>query len=187
MTYILVVTGSVRPNSVNEKIVPLVVTELEAQGATVKIADLKQINLPFYDAPYSPTSPDFTPSNDAAKHWTQLVDEAAGVVFVTPEYNHTMSPVQLNAIDWIGKEWEDKPIGLVGYGWSSGAHQAHATAREALAVNLKAKVGDVQTNLHFMKDINPDGSIADEAAVSGQITATVSELIEATASELVTA
>ncbi len=84
MPSILVVTGSVRPNSVNEKIVPLVVAELKKQGAEVTIADLKEINLPFYDAPYSPTAPEFEPTNDAAKHWTQLVAEADGVALVTP-------------------------------------------------------------------------------------------------------
>ena len=177
MPSILVVTGSVRPNSVNEKIVPLVVAELKKQGAEVTIADLKEINLPFYDAPYSPTAPEFELTNDAAKHWTQLVAEADGVALVTPEYNHTLSPVQLNAIDWIGKEWEDKPVALIGYGWSSGAAQAHATAREALAVNLKAKVGDDQTNLFFMKHLNPDGSVLDAAAVDVKIAASITELL----------
>lgn len=177
MPSILVVTGSVRPNSVNEKIVPLVVAELKKQGAEVTIADLKEINLPFYDAPYSPTAPEFELTNDAAKHWTQLVAEADGVALVTPEYNHTLSPVQLNAIDWIGKEWEDKPVALIGYGWSSGAAQAHATAREALAVNLKAKVGDDQTNLFFMKHLNPDGSVLDAAAVDAKIAASITELL----------
>ena len=177
MPSILVVTGSVRPNSVNEKIVPLVVAELEKQGAEVTIADLKEINLPFYDAPYSPTAPEFEPTNDAAKHWTQLVAEADGVALVTPEYNHTLSPVQLNAIDWIGKEWEDKPVALIGYGWSSGAAQAHTTAREALAVTLKAKVGDDQANLFFMKHLNPDGSVLDAAAVDAKIAASITELL----------
>lgn len=177
MATILVVTGSVRPNSVNEKIVPLVTAELEKQGATVAIADLKEINLPFYDAPFSPTAPEFEPTNDAARHWTQLVADADGVVFVTPEYNHTLSPVQLNAIDWIGKEWAGKPVALIGYGWTSGAGQAHATAREALAVNLKAKVGDSQANLFFMKDLNPDGTVADQETFNGKIANSISELL----------
>jgi len=177
MSSILVVTGSVRPNSVNEKIVPLVTAELEAQGAEVVLADLKEINLPFFDAPLSPSNPDFEPTNDPARYWTKLVDEADGVVFVTPEYNHTLSPVQINAIDWVGKEWEDKPVGLVGYGWRSGASQAHAAAREALAVNLKAKVGDDQTNLYFTRQLNPDGTVADEEAVKKSIAATVAEVL----------
>lgn len=178
MANILVVTGSVRPNSANSKVVPVVVDALEAKGQTVTIADLKEINLPFFDAPVPPTSPDFTPSNDAARQWTQLVADADGVVLVTPEYNHTMSPVQLNAIDWVGKEWEDKPVALIGYGWRSGAAQAHATAREALAVNLKAKIGDDETNMFFMQDLNADGSVLNAESVSTKINASIDELIE---------
>lgn len=177
MPSILVVTGSVRPNSVNEKIVPLVVAELEKQGATATVADLKEINLPFYDAPLPPSSPDFVPTSEAAKQWTALVADADGVVLVTPEYNHNLSPVQLNAIDWIGKEWEDKPVALIGYGWSSGAAQAHAAARESLAVNLKAKVGDDQANLFFMRHLNPDGTVLDAEAVDAKIAASITELL----------
>lgn len=179
MSKIVVVTGSVRPNSVNEKVVPLVVHELNAQGATVSVANLQEMNLPFFDDPNSPTSPDFAPTHENVIAWTQQIDEADGVVFVTPEYNHTMSPVQLNAIDWIGKEWKDKPVALIGYGWTSGANQAHATAREALAVNLKAKVGDAQANLFLGKHLNPDGSVADVAAVTAKIKDAVTELLHA--------
>lgn len=178
MTNILVVTGSVRPNSANSKVVPVVVEAARAKGANVTVADLAELNLPFYDDPLPPSAPEFVPTNESVLAWTKLVDEADGVVLVTPEYNHTMSPVQLNAIDWIGKEWEDKPVALIGYGWRSGAGQAHATAREALAVNLKAKVGDDQTNLFFMKDLNPDGTVADTEAVQGKIGASLDELLE---------
>ena len=178
MARILVVTGSVRPNSVNEKIVPLVVDAADAKGAKVTVANLKDMNLPFFDDPNSPTSPDFAPTHESVIAWTKQVAEADGVVFVTPEYNHTLTPVQLNAIDWIGKEWDGKPVALVGYGWTSGAGQAHATARESLAVNLKAKVGDNQTNLFFMKHIAPDGTILEQEEVAQKIDATLTELLE---------
>lgn len=177
MSQILVVTGSVRPNSVNSKIVPLVVSEVEKQGAAPVLVDLGELNLPFYDAPHSPTSPEFEPTHESVKAWTKLVAEADGVILVTPEYNHTMSPVQMNAIDWIGVEWEGKHVGLVGYGWTSGARQAHSTAREALEVVLKAEVGDEQTNLFFTRDITPEGDVIDAEAVSGHIAGTVSELL----------
>lgn len=181
MASVLVVSGSVRVNSVNEKVVPVVVGALEARGVAVTVADLKEIDLPFFNEPLPPTDPNFAPTDERVLRWTKLVDEADGVVLVTPEYNHTMTPVQLNAIDWIGKEWEDKPVALVGYGWRSGAGQAHATAREALAVNLKAKVGDDQANMFFMKELGPDGTILDEAAVSEKVGAAVDELLEAVA------
>lgn len=177
MKQVLVVTGSVRPNSANEKIVPVVADMLKEKGADVTIADLKELNLPFFDAPLAPSSPDFVPTNDAAKTWTEMVASADAVVLVTPEYNHTVSPVQMNAIDWIGKEWEGKPIALVGYGWTSGAAKAHEAAREALAVNLKAKVGDYQANLFFMKDLNPDGSLLDENGAKEKIGAALDEVL----------
>jgi len=178
-TSILVVTGSVRPNNVNEKIVLLVREQLNKKGANVIIANLGELGLPFFDSPYAPTNPAFAPSDERVQKWTAMVDTADGVVFVTPEYNHTMSPVQLNAIDWIGKEWIDKHIALIGYGWTSGGGKAHDTAREALAANLKANVGEKQTNLFFTKDISPDGTVIDEAGVTSKISETLNELIAA--------
>jgi len=178
MTSVLVVTGSVRPNSINQKMVPVVVEVAKAKGLEVIIADLGELNLPFYDNPLPPTSPDFVTDNANVLRWTDMVCKADGVILVTPEYNHTMSPIQLNAVDWIGKEWSDKPIALVGYGWRSGAQQAHAAAREALAVNLKARVGDEQTNLLVTRELNPDGTVADKEATYKKIGATIDELIE---------
>jgi NAD(P)H-dependent FMN reductase len=178
MTSVLVVTGSIRPNSINQKMVPVVAELAKAKGLEVTIADLGELNLPFYDNPLPPTSPDFVTDNADVLKWTDMVREADGVILVTPEYNHTMTPIQLNAVDWIGKEWNDKPIALVGYGWRSGAQQAHAAAREALAVNLKARVGDEQTNLLVTRELNPDGTIADQEATEKKINATIDELVE---------
>lgn len=174
---VLVVTGSVRPNSVNSKIVPIVAEAARTRGADVMMADLGQLNLPFYDDVETPSSPAFQPLHPQVRRWTDMVAAADGVVLVTPEYNHTMSPVQLNAIDWIYKEWQGKPVALIGYGWRSGAAQAHAAAREALAVNLKAEVLDTQTNLYFGKDLNPDGSVLDAGVVETGIGATLDALM----------
>lgn len=177
MSQILVVTGSVRPHSVNEKVVPVVTDIVAAHGHQVSVADLKEIDLPFFDDANSPTSPNFSPTHESVLHWTKLVADADGVILVTPEYNHTLSPVQINAIDWIGKEWTDKPVGLVGYGWGTGGGQAHDAAREALAKVLNAKVVDVQANLFFTSDLNVDGSALDETAVKDKITATVAAVL----------
>jgi NAD(P)H-dependent FMN reductase len=180
MPHILVVTGSIRPNNVNQKVVPLVVAELEAQGADVTIADLGVLNLPFFDDPHPPTSPDFAPTHETVLTWTEQVKNADGVVFVAPEYNHTLSPIQINAVDWIGKEWADKPIGLIGYGWTSGGAQALDAAREALAVVLSARVAETQAALYFGKHLGPDGTVADEAVVSKEIQSVIQSVLALT-------
>lgn len=183
MPSILVVTGSVRPNSAGHNVLPHIVSELEKQGATVSVADVKEMNLPFFDDEKSPSTPGFASVHESVQQWTQRVADADGVLLLTPEYNHTMSPVQMNAIDWIGKEWADKPVAFVGYGWNSGALQAQATAREALTAVLTARVIDTHTNLFMMKDLNPDGTVLDSDAVSSKIAATVSALLKEVAGE----
>lgn len=181
MSTILVVSGSVRPHSVNSRMVPYVASMLKDKGVEVTIADLKELDLPFFDNPIPPSAPEFAPTDERVVKWTKMVAEADGVVLVTPEYNRTMTPVQLNAIDWIYKEWHGKPVALVGYGWGSGAGRAHTVAREALAVNLKAVVGDEQANLYFMKELKPDGTVLDVEATERKVGAAIDELLEAVA------
>lgn len=177
MSHIVVVTGSVRPHSVNQKVTPVVVEEVEKQGATVTVADLAQIDLPFFNAPKSPNDPEFEVTDERAQRWTDMVAGADAVVFVAPEYNHSLSAVQLNAIDWIGKEWNNKRIGLVGYGWNGGK-EALAAARNALSRELSAVVSDVETTLFFTKDISPAGELIEEDASRAAIAATIASVLE---------
>ena len=50
-----------------------------------------------------------------------LIDQADGFVFVTPEYNHSVSAALKNAIDYLAKEWANKPAGFVSYGGNGGS------------------------------------------------------------------
>ncbi len=176
MSHIVVVTGSVRPQSVNQKVVPIVVEEVEKQGATVSVADLAELNLPFFNAPKSPNDPEFEVTNEAVQKWTDMVEGADAVVFVAPEYNHSLSAVQLNAIDWIGKQWNGKAIGLVGYGWNGGK-EALVAARNALSRELAAKVSEVETTLFFTKDLSPAGELIEDKASREAIAKTVASVI----------
>jgi NAD(P)H-dependent FMN reductase len=176
MSHIVVVTGSVRPNSVNQKVVPIVVEEVEKQGATVAVADLAEIDLPFFNAPKSPNDPEFKVTDERAQKWTDMVEGADAVVFVAPEYNHSLSAVQLNAIDWIGKQWNNKPIGLVGYGWNGGK-EALAAARNALSRELAAKVSDVETTLFFTRDLSPAGELIEDEGSRSAIAKTIASVI----------
>ena len=48
------------------------------------------------------------------------VNAADEYVFVTPEYNYGPPPSLLNALDYVYKEWNYKPAGIVSYGGVSG-------------------------------------------------------------------
>ncbi len=83
-----------------------------------EVLDLAEINLPFLDEPHHPRLQKYT--KDHTKQWSKVIDAADAFVFVIPEYNYSMPPTLLNAIDFLFKEWNYKPAGLVSYGGISG-------------------------------------------------------------------
>jgi NAD(P)H-dependent FMN reductase len=176
MSKILIVTGSARKGRVADSIVPLVADELASrEDVTVSVANLKELDLPFFDDENTPATPGYKATDERVEAWTKLVDEADGIVILMPEYNHTLSAIQKNALDWVYAEWDNKPVSVVGYGWG-GASLALVTLKEVLG-HLKANLLPTATHLYFMKSINPDGSVVDESDVSEQIKATVDELL----------
>lgn len=180
MSNILVVTGSARKGRVADSVLVLVKGELEnRKDTTVTVADLKGIDLPFFDSENIPASPDFAPTDVRVLAWTKLVDEADGVILLMPEYNHSMSALQKNAIDWIYTEWNDKPVSIVGYGWSGGS-LALITAQAVLG-NVKANLLPTSAHLRFMKQLNVDGSIIDDETIAEHITPTIDELLSVVA------
>ena len=178
MGKILIVTGSVRPNNVNHSVVERVAGVLKDKDAEVEIANLGELAMPFIDAPMPPSMPGFEPEHESVKKWTDMVDQADGVILVTPEYNHNPSPVLMNAIDWVSKEWNGKPVAIVAYGATSGGSQAALCLREAMSVVLKTRLGAHQSILFLGREIGYDGVITDNEAVDGKITATVDELLD---------
>jgi NAD(P)H-dependent FMN reductase len=175
MSNILVVVGSARTGRVADKVLDYIKNDIEERdGVDITVADLAELHLPFYNNEQPAMSPDRVQTNEYVSAWSKLVSEADGVVFITPEYNHNLSAIQKNALDWLFFEWNDKPVTAVGYGWSGGA-LAIAALREVLT-NVKADIGQDMAQLGFMKDLNPDGSLLDEANVTAQIAAAIDEI-----------
>jgi len=176
MSKILLVIGSARPGRVADKVLGYIQNELsQRDGVEVTVADLAELNLPFFNNENSPLSPDYVITDPQVQAWSELVSSSDSIVFITPEYNHTLSAIQKNALDSLGADWIEKPVTAVAYGWSGGA-LAILTLREVLE-NLKADTKHAIAQLGFMKDLNPDGSLLDEANVTAQIAAAIDEIV----------
>ena len=155
MTKVLIITGSVRPNSVNRKIVELVKAEVSRNDdAELQMADLGGLDLPFFDGLMPPS--------------------ADAIIFVSPEYNHGLSGIQKNAIDWLFNEWTDKPVLFVAYGWYAGAN-ALAQLREISTV-IKWQALESSVGLAFTKDIDLEGNVIGEG-VNENLAKAVKELL----------
>lgn len=98
----------------------------------------------------------------------------ATVLFITPEYNHTLSPIQINAIDWIGKEWKEKQVGAVAYGYYGGIHSLNTIRELAPVVGMNFQQHPAQITIG--KDIDATGALLEGNTVKVQIEAALDEL-----------
>lgn len=176
MSNVLVVIGSARKGRVADKVLDHIKNDLDKrEGVTYTVVDLKEANLPFFDNELSPTQPGYTITDPQVQAWSEQVQAADSVLLITPEYNHTLSAIQKNALDSLAADWVNKPVSAVAYGWSGGS-LAVLTLREVME-NVKADTKHTIAQLAFMKDLNPDGTLLDEASVTSQIAATIDELV----------
>ncbi|OJY74504.1 MULTISPECIES: NAD(P)H-dependent oxidoreductase [unclassified Rhizobium] len=76
--------------------------------------DLRDYPLPFFEEQMSPLFA--PPQNAVAQRWAAKLATLDGFIVVTPEYNHSMSAVLKNALDYAYAQFNRKPIGFVGYG-----------------------------------------------------------------------
>ncbi|HSE61529.1 MAG TPA: NAD(P)H-dependent oxidoreductase [Candidatus Saccharimonadales bacterium] len=120
MQKILVITGSTRPNRKSLAVAEwfLEAAKSHKDDFEFELIDLAEVNLPFLDEPMPPMMGQY--HQEHTKKWAEVIGPADGYVFISPEYNHSYSPVLKNAIDFLYAEWRHKPVGFVSYGVAEG-------------------------------------------------------------------
>src|SRR6201996_7981834 len=115
MPTLTIIVGSTRPGRAGQPIAEWFAERARAHaGFDVEIADLAEIGLPLLDEPNHPRLGQYTKQH--TKDWSAIIDRADAIVFVTPEYNYAYPASIKNAIDFLHREWRDKPVGFVSYG-----------------------------------------------------------------------
>src|SRR5690625_2516789 len=97
-------------------------TAREKGDFEIDLVDLAELDLPLMTEPNHPRLQRYT--QEHTKAWSERVAAADAFVFVMPEYNFTFSAPLKNAIDYLSKEWGQKPLGFVTYGGVSGGTRA---------------------------------------------------------------
>ncbi len=100
----------------------------------VEILDLRDYPMPFFDEvasnAWAPTT------NEVARKWQQAVAEYDGYIFVTAEYNRSITGVLKNALDYAYPEWNRKPAAVVGYGSVGGARAVEHLRQIAIELQM---------------------------------------------------
>src|SRR3954452_8822663 len=132
MLKIAIVTGSTRPGRNNEPVCKWVYEIAKVrQDAQYELVDIASYNLPLLDEAMPPSFGQY--SHAHTKAWSEKIAGFDGYVFVTPEYNHSISGALKNAIDYLFREWNDKAAGFVSYGGGAGGARAVEHLRLILA------------------------------------------------------
>ncbi len=87
-------------------------------GATYDVLDLADHPLPFFDEEVPPIIGAYQQPHTLA--WAATIAQYDAFVVIAPEYNHSISAVLKNAIDYLYAEWNDKAVGVVAYGAEGG-------------------------------------------------------------------
>lgn len=112
---IAIIIGSTRATRFADKPAEWMLMQAQARSdMTVELVDLRDFDLPLFDEPASNL---WMPSSDPrAVAWQQKIAEFDGYIFVTAEYNHSITGALKNALDQAYNEWNRKPMGAIGYG-----------------------------------------------------------------------
>ena len=145
MTTISVIIGSTRQGRFSEKPAHWIYQQLKKRdGIQVRLLDLRDFAMPFFDQPVPPAMPGRAPyEHEVVKRWTAEIAAADGFVLVTPEYNYGAPAVLKNAIDWVYPEWNRKAVAFVSYGSAMGARgvqQLRQTMTEVQIAPIRSSV-----------------------------------------------
>ena len=106
MTKLLILPGSARRDSFNRKLAGIAATVAAEAGAAVDLVDPADFRLPLFDQELEDAE-GLSPNAKALKAKFLAAD---AIVFVSPEYNSSITPLMKNIIDWVSRtETDDEP------------------------------------------------------------------------------
>lgn len=143
MTEIGIVVGSTRPGRRGRAVAEWVAS-VAAQAhpaAHFTIVDPADFALPLLDEEQPALFGRYAHAHTI--RWAEEIARYDGFVFVTPEYNHSVTGALKNALDFLYAEWNDKAAGLVGYG----LHGATRAVEHLRLILAELKVATVRTQV----------------------------------------
>lgn len=109
-----------------------------------EIIDIKDYNLPIFD--FALSAEDQT----NVDNFKNKVAEQDGFIFIVSEYNHGLTGVFKNALDFLKPEFADKSVGYVGYGGVGGAR----AIEQLRMINGEQGLASVQKNVNLFLSVD---------------------------------
>ena len=173
MLNIAIIPGTSRPQALNPQIVNWVEQQLASNGdVRAEVVDFGSFDLPLLDEVIPAGAKMY--ANDHTKAWGAKLEEFDAFIFVTPEYNHSISGSLKNALDFVATEFNHKVAGIVNYGADNGVRAAEHL-RHILA-NYKLAVVRDQASFSIFTDV-ADGTFAPTEVSTAPFASMVDDIV----------
>lgn len=157
-----IVVGSVRQGRQTYKQAKWVQnTAKQFDSIDSEIVDLKDYPMPFFDEPVSPRYNPDRQIDVRVQRFLNKIAEFDAYIFVTPEYNHSITGVLKNAIDFITFEMKRKPSAIVSHGTVGGARAA-MHLKEILSESLTVPIQNSVALPKMSEAIDEKGNLSEE-------------------------
>lgn len=173
MLNIAIIPGTSRPQALNPQIVNWVEQQLASNDdVRAEVVDFGSFDLPLLDEVIPAGAKMY--ANDHTKAWGAKLEEFDAFIFVTPEYNHSISGSLKNALDFVATEFNHKVAGIVNYGADKGVRAAEHL-RHILA-NYKLAVVRDQASFSIFTDV-ADGAFAPTEVSAAPFASMVDDIV----------
>lgn len=175
--HIAIIIGSTRDTRFADKPAAWLLEQAgKREDMTFELVDLRDYDLPLFNEAASNL---WAPSSDPrAVKWQEKLAQFDGYLFLTAEYNHSITGSLKNALDQAYKEWNHKPAAAMGYGGVGAARaieHLRGIAVELMMVPLRNAVhlggGD------FFK-VSPLGANGAMAEVEGNLLPSLGAMLD---------
>lgn len=111
-----IIIGSTRNGRAGRSVGEWVLSKVENKAdVQYELVDLKDYDLPFLGT---------SENQEEVMKWNAKLAELDGFIFITAEYNHSITGALKNALDSAREAWNNKAAGIVSYGSAGGARAA---------------------------------------------------------------
>ena len=172
-----IISSSTREGRKGPAVAAWIFEEAKKQAEySTELLDLAEINLPFIDEPEHPKLQKY--QHEHTKKWSHTIDSADAFIIVTPEYNFGFPATIKNALDFLYKEWNYKPVGLVSYGGISGGTRCQQMLKQVLTGLKMMPLFEAVTLPFFAKHINNQGVFVADEHIQNSAKAMFAELLK---------
>lgn len=142
----------------------------------VELVDLRDFDLPLFNERASNM---WAPSADPrAVAWQRKLATFDAFIFVTAEYNRSITGALKNALDQAYKEWIRKPAAVVGYG-ATGAARA---AEHLRTIAIELQMVPIRHGVHILGadffKVHPIGQNAPMSEIEGNVLPSVNAMLD---------